>query len=191
MALAACTPAAPRNIDDACDIFEDRRGWYAASRESRERWGTPIDVQLAIVHQESRFKRKAKPPRRRILWIFPGPRPSSAYGYAQALDSTWAEYKRETRNWRADRDDFGDAVDFIGWYTSRSARNIGASRGDAFRLYLAYHEGDGGYRRGTWRRKQWLVDTARRVDARAKRYRGQLAQCERRLGRRRWFFGLF
>jgi len=185
--LSACARP-PRRIDDGCAIFDERRGWYFEAKESYERWGVPIPVQLAIIHQESRFQANAKPPRRKILWILPGPRPSDAAGYAQALEGTWDEYRRESGNGGADRDDFGDAVDFVGWYTARSARELGIPKDDAFRLYLAYHEGNGGFRRGTHLRKAWLLRTAGGVEDRAERYRRQLVTCEDRFQRRWWEF---
>ena len=85
LAGIACSARPPRNTEDICDMFGNRRGWYRAAKKASEKWGVPIHVQLAIIHQESRFRAKAKPPRRRILWIIPGPRPSSALGYTQAL----------------------------------------------------------------------------------------------------------
>jgi hypothetical protein len=186
----ACSARVPVDIGNACAIFGENRAWYRASRDVHERWGTPIEVQLAIIHQESGFRPKARPPRRRFLWIFPGPRPSNAFGYAQALESTWDAYRKATGNRGADRDDYEDAVDFIGWYTAESRRACGIRRDDVFSLYLAYHEGNGGFRRGTHRRKQWLLDTARRVERRAASYRTQLAGCEKKLARRRflWIF---
>jgi len=186
--LGACAARPPRSIDDGCAIFDERRRWYFAAKDSYQRWGVPIHVQLAIIHQESRFRANAKPPRRKILWILPGPRLSDAAGYAQALDGTWGEYRRESGNGGADRDDFGDAVDFVGWYAARSARELGVPKDDAFDLYLAYHEGNGGFRRGTYRGKPWLIRTARGVEVRADRYRRQLATCEDRFRRRWWQF---
>jgi hypothetical protein len=186
--LTACAARPPRRIDDGCAIFDERRRWYFAAKESYQRWGVPIHVQLAIIHQESRFHANAKPPRRRILWILPGPRPSDAAGYAQALEGTWDEYCRESGNGGADRDDFDDAVDFVGWYTARSARELGILKDDVFQLYLAYHEGNGGFRRGTYRGKPWLMRTAVGVEARADRYRRQLVTCEDRFQRRWWEF---
>lgn len=147
-------------------------------------------MQLAIIHQESRFRARARPPRRRILWIIPGPRPSSAFGYTQALSTTWREYIRASGNRGADRNDFSDAVDFLGWYTARTARNTGVSQSDAYSLYLAYHEGDGGFLRKTYARKKWLLAAARRVQASAARYRKQLSTCESRFKRRWWLLWL-
>jgi hypothetical protein len=185
--IAGCSVGPPRNVHDSCAIFDEKPRWYDAAKEAERRWGTPVAVQLAIIHQESRFDAKAKPRRRRILGIIPGPRPSTAYGYAQALQSTWDDYRRDTGNWRARRADFADAADFVGWYTHKTSRATGVSKRDAYSLYLAYHEGDGGFRRGTHKRKPWLLSTARRVSDLAARYNQQLARCEANLQRGGWF----
>jgi len=179
--LQACATSPPDNIDDVCAIFDDKRGWFAAAQEAEERWGTPIPVLMAFVHQESRFVARAKPPRKRILGFIPGPRPSDSYGYSQALKSTWASYKRSAGRYGADRDDFGDAIDFVGWYNHESHRRNGIGRADAYRLYLAYHEGHGGYSRRTYADKEWLQRVARKVADRAARYEVQLRGCRERL----------
>ena len=111
--LTGCSSGPPKNITNSCDIFVDRGGWYRDASRAFEKWGVPIHVQLAIIYQESRFVDDAKPPRDHILWIIPWGRISSAYGYAQAQDSTWDWYIEKTGNRGADRDDFDDAVDFI------------------------------------------------------------------------------
>lgn len=185
--LVGCAASPPRNVHDSCAIFDEKPRWYDSTKDAQTRWGTPISVQLAIIHQESRFEAKAKPRRRRILGFIPGPRPSTAYGYAQALTSTWDVYRRDTRNWGASRSDFADAADFVGWYTAKTARTTGVSKRDAYHLYLAYHEGDGGFRRGTHKRKSWLLSTARKVANLEARYRAQLARCESSFPRRGWF----
>jgi len=133
---------------------------------------------MAIMHQESKYNAEARPPRTTCLFVFPGPRPSSAYGYAQALDETWESYIRATDNWGADRNDFSDAIDFIGWYCNQSRVRCGIARNDAYNMYLAYHEGQGGYQRKTYARKAWLKKVARKVQTKSNRYSGQLAACE-------------
>jgi len=188
--IAACSTAAPRQVDDACAIFTERGKWYEDAVEAKQRWGVPIPIQLAFIRQESSFESDAKPPRRKYLGFIPGKRRSNAFGYAQALDSTWDEYRRDTGERGADRDEFADAVDFIGWYNARSARLCGLRKDDAYGLYLAYHEGPHGYRRGSYRGKDWLMTAANRVAKKAERYRVQLERCERNLGRRK-FLGIF
>lgn len=191
LAVVGCSATKPPGRpDDACAIFREKKGWYEEALEARERWGVPIAIQLAFIRQESSFDGDAKPPRRWYLGFIPGPRPSSAQGYAQALESTWKEYRKATGESGADRDEFGDAVDFIGWYNSRSAKMCDIAKHDAYRLYLAYHEGPVGYRRGTYRRKTWLLGTAQRVAGRAAKYGSQLSRCEAELKpkSRGWFF---
>ena len=178
-------------MDNVCNIFREKDGWYDDAADAREEWGSPISVMMAIIHQESRFQAKAKPPRKKILGFIPGPRPSSAYGYSQAKKTTWAEYKRSAGRYGADRDDFADAIDFVGWYNYQSKKRSGISRKDPYRLYLAYHEGHGGYNRATYRKKPWLTTVARKVEARAGTYRSQLLQCEEELEDDGWFFGWF
>ena len=179
--LAACATRPPDDVDNICAIFDDKRGWYRDAEKAEKRWGTPIPVLMAIVHQESRFVAKAKPPRKKILGFIPGPRPSNSYGYSQALKSTWQSYERSAGRYGADRDDFGDAIDFVGWYNQQSHERNGIQRSDAYRLYLAYHEGHGGYARGSYKDKDWLLRVARKVSDRAASYDRQLAACRDRL----------
>ena len=143
---------------------------------------------MAMTYQESSYKANARPPRRKILWVIPWTRPASAYGYAQATDEAWRDYTRSTgRGFTADRDDFEDAIDFVGWYNRRSADQLGLRRDDAYSLYLAYHDGVGGFRRGTWRSKDWLKTAARRVATRAQAYQADLARCEDELDGPWWW----
>lgn len=191
MLLAGCTASQPKDVNNICAIFEEKSGWYDDAADSRDEWGSPIPTMMAILHQESRFKAKAKPPRKKIFGFIPGPRPSDAYGYSQALGSTWDGYKRSAGRYGADRDDFGDAIDFVGWYNAQSKRRSGIASSDTYSLYLAYHEGHGGFNRGTYRSKQWLINVARKVDRRAVSYRQQLQRCEESLKDDGWFFGIF
>ena len=185
--LPACVTSPPKQVDDVCHIFREKSGWYGDAKESRARWGVPVSVSMAFMHQESRFVATAKPPRKKLWGVIPGPRPSDAYGYSQAKDSTWEWYQRSTGNYGADRDDFGDAIDFVGWYNNVSHKELGIDKQDAFRLYLAYHEGHGGYRKQSYRSKDWLVDVARKVDRQARRYDSQLQECSEGLEPRGWF----
>lgn len=185
--LAGCATAPPEQVDNVCDIFREKTGWYEDAKQSRARWGVPVSISMAFMHQESRFVATAKPPRKKLWGVIPGPRPSDSYGYSQAKQSTWEWYQRSTGNYGADRDDFGDAVDFIGWYNDVTYRELGIDKQDAFKLYLAYHEGHGGYRRQTYRSKDWLVDVARKVDRKAKTYNSQLQDCSEELEPRGWF----
>jgi len=186
--LAGCTASQPRDVNNVCAIFEEKSGWYDDAADSRKEWGSPISTMMAIMHQESRFKAKAKPPRKKIFGFIPGPRPSDAYGYSQALGSTWDGYKRSAGRYGADRDDFGDAIDFIGWYNDTSYRRNKIKRNDTYHLYLAYHEGHGGFAKRSFKNKTWLKKVAKKVSARAIKYRKQYRGCEKQLEDTGWFF---
>lgn len=186
--VAACATRPPQNVENVCAIFEEKPRWYKDAKKSEKRWGTPIHVQMAIIRQESSFKFDARPPRRMLLGFIPWTRPSNAYGYAQVLDSTWAWYEKETGRWYADRDDFGDAIDFVGWYTNKTQDVLGVSKWDPYNQYLAYHEGHGGWERKSWRGKGWLTETARQVDYRAKEWGAQLRGCQDDLEGGWWIF---
>lgn len=184
--LTGCASAPPENREDVCDIFKEKRGWYKEARKSSKRWGAPIPVMMSFVYQESGFRAGAKPPRRKILWVIPGPRPASAKGYSQAIDETWSEYKKATGRWVASRGNFGDAIDFVGWYIDQSHRVNRVPKHDAYYGYLAYHEGQGGFARQTYKNKNWLLDAANQVSRRSEHYSAQLKGCEKSL-RAPWF----
>lgn len=179
--LGACTSAPPRHSDDVCQIFREKDDWYEATLKASQRWGTPIAVQMAIIHQESSFVADAQPPRPLILGFIPWFRSSTAYGYPQAKDETWDDYQRETGKHWADREDFADSCDFVAWYCATSQQKLGLKPTDVNQLYLAYHEGQGGFRRQTYTGKPWLLNTARKVDQRAWRYDAQLGTCRQEL----------
>lgn len=175
--LAGCSSnTPPRHQENLCDIFREKPDWLEAAEDMTSKWGTPVQVPMAMMYQESSFRHDAQPPMEYFLFI-PIGRPSSAFGYAQVKDETWEDYKRETGHSWADRDDFEDAIDFMGWFTWKSQKINRVSKWDAYRQYLNYHEGWGGYRRGSYRNKGWLVRTAHKVDARARRYGAQFRQC--------------
>lgn len=185
--LSGCAVSPPGNPDNICDIFDDKSDWYSHAKRSQKKWGSSIPVLMSIMFQESQFVHNAKPPRRKILWIIPGPRKSSAVGFAQAKKETWDEYQRSSGNTWGRRDRFKDAVDFIGWYNYQSQKRSNIRLGDAGNLYLAYHEGHGGFNRGTYKNKAWLMNTAQQVSNRSSQYAGQLTRCEQRLQRSWWW----
>ncbi len=178
----------PAEPDNLCAIFEEKQDWYEAALETRERWGAPVHIPMAIMYQESSFRYDAAPPMEYVLWIIPVGRASNAYGFSQAKTPVWEEYQEETGNHFADRDDFEDAIDFVGWYMNRSAKMNKVSKWDAYAQYLNYHEGQGGYRRGTYQSKTWLKQVARKVEARAKRYSEQYWGCKDELDSGWWFW---
>jgi hypothetical protein len=168
---------APRNLDNACAILNERPEYARAFESSARRWGIPAHVQMATIYQESKFISDARTPHRWALGVIPTGRISSAYGYSQALDGTWDEYMAEAGRWGARRDDIRDSADFIGWYMAKSTERLGISPHDARSQYLAYHEGRAGFARGNHNSKPWLMRVAADVETRAQRYRAQLGTC--------------
>jgi hypothetical protein len=169
--------SAPRNMDNACSILSQRPTFHRAFQAAKRKWGVPVHVQMATIHQESKFIGNARTPMRYSLGIIPRGRQSSAYGYAQALDGTWREYQRATGRFGARRDDIRDASDFMGWYMKNSQKKIGLSMSDTRNQYLAYHEGQAGYQKGSHRRKSWLLNVADKVQTRSNMYKRQLESC--------------
>jgi Uncharacterized protein conserved in bacteria len=101
--LTSCS-SIPKNTQNSCAIFEERYLWYKHAKASYERWGAPIHLQLAFIKKESDFNWLAKPPRRKLFKIIPFKRPSSSFGYSQAVEGTWKQYKQETKNPLATRE---------------------------------------------------------------------------------------
>lgn len=189
--LSACSTAPPKNMDDACAIFTEKKSWYKQAKKAENKWGTPVSTMLAFVHQESRFVHNARPPRKYFLGFIPRPRKSSAYGYPQAQNPAWRDYQRATGKYRHKRTDFADSLMFIGWYNDQTFRRNKVAKTDAYQQYLAYHEGHGGFSRGSYNQKAWLLDVAKKVATRSATYQSQLMGCEKQLQKRRRFLGIF
>lgn len=179
--ISGCATNPPRNPNNICEIFREKPDWHEAAVDTYEEWGVPVHVPMAIMYQESSFRHDAAPPMEYFLWIIPVGRASSAYGYSQAKTVAWDEYIDETGNWGADRDDFDDAIDFVGWYIDKTNRVNGVSKWSAYHQYLNYHEGRGGYKRRTYKSKPWLLKVARKVENRSKNYAQQYGKCKNEL----------
>ena len=189
IALSACTSKAPpKNTTDVCKIFKEKYSWYKAAKKTEKRWKIPVSVSMAIIKQESSFIADARPQRTKILGFIPWKRVTSARGYAQAVDGTWEMYLKDRGGWFVARNDFEDAVDFIGWYNYKTHKQLNISMTNARALYLAYHEGRGGYKRGSYRTKPWLLSVADKVQRNANRYDAQYQGCKKKLGKRFIFF---
>ena len=188
--FVACTTNQQINTANSCIIFEQKKNWYKSTKNSFDKWGTPIELQLAIINQESSFTQFAKPERKKIFGIIPGSRPSTAFGFAQVTNPTWDWYKTKTGNKNASRANFKDITDFIGWYVVQSEKIVGISKNDFYNQYLAYHEGQGGWKKGTHQNKKWLIEVAKNVERNANMYNIQLKDCENKLNKK-GFFGIF
>ena len=181
--ISACS-SIPKNTSDSCSIFNERYLWYKYTKRTEQKWGTPIYLQLAIIKMESDFDWLAKPERQKIFKVIPYKRPSSSFGYSQAVKGTWNQYKKETNNKLATRARFKDSVDFIGWYTDKTEQLLKISKKDVYRQYLAYHEGWGNYK--NYKNNQKVIILAKRVAEQANSYRKQLKKCQKRLNKNKY-----
>jgi len=188
--LYACTANQITNTADSCIIFEQKKNWYKSTKEAYDKWETPIAFQLAVIKQESSFTQFAKPKRKKILGFIPSSRPSTAFGYAQITNPTWEWYKNRTGNLNASRANFNDVTDFIGWYTTQSESMAGISKKDYYNQYLAYHEGQNGWSKQTFKDKEWLIEVAKNVERNTNMFNKQLKSCEDRLNKK-GLFGIF
>lgn len=175
--ITGCASEPLSEVGDVCKIFHEKPRWYWATLESEDAWGVSPAIQMAIIHQESKFEQYARPPRQWILGFIPWFRPSSAFGYAQVLETTWKDYLKAIGKKRS-RADFASATDFIGWYARNAQKRTPIDLDNANDLYLAYHEGAGGFSRKTYQSKPWLINVAKKVSKQSEVYQQQLAQCE-------------
>ncbi len=176
--LSSCS-SVPTNTTNSCLIFDERYFWYKHAKKSEQKWGTPIYLQLAIIKMESGFDWLAKPPRQKLFKVVPYKRPSSSFGYSQAVKGTWKQYKDETGNKFATRTRFKDSVDFIGWYTNKTEKILKVSKKDAFKQYIAYHEGWGNYK--NYKNNIKVINLAKRVEKQSNIYKQQLSECKNSL----------
>ena len=181
--ISSCS-SIPSNTSNSCIIFNEKYFWYKHTKRVEQKWGTPIYVQLAIIKMESDFDWLAKPQRKKIFKVIPYKRPSSSFGYSQAVKGTWDQYKRETGNKLAIRTRFKDSVDFIGWYTNKSESILNISKKDAFRQYLAYHEGWGNFK--NYKKNKKVIGLAKKVEKQSNNYKKQLLKCKSRLNKKKY-----
>ena len=181
--ISGCS-SVPKNTSNSCSIFDERYLWYKHAKKTEKKWGTPVYLQLAIINMESSFNRFAKPPRRKLFKVVPYKRPSSSFGYSQAVKGTWKQYKEETGNKFATRSRFKDSVDFIGWYTNKTEKILKVSKKDAFRHYIAYHEGWGNYK--NYKSNKKVINLAKRVEKQSNIYKQQLFECKNSLSTKKY-----
>lgn len=183
--LMACSSAPPKKQSNLCSIFGQKPDWYDYAKRAQAKWGIPKHILMSFVRHESSYKGNAKTPFDWFLFV-PLGRKSSAKGYAQAKNPVWKEYKEERGGFFRSRGDMEDALDFIGWYNNKTHKQLGISKWDAKNLYLAYHEGRGGYKRGSYKKKPDLVKYANKVSATAGEYGAQLKRCEDEFNCSKW-----
>jgi len=173
-----------KNTSNSCKIFDERYLWYKHTLKVEQKWGTPIYIQLAIIKAESNFDWLAKPTRQKLFKIIPFKRPSSSFGYSQAVKGTWQQYKDETGNKLATRARFKDSVDFIGWYTNKTKSILKIPLKDSFKQYVAYHEGWGNYK--NYKKNKKVIGLAKKVEKQSNIYKKQLSKCGNSLSKNKY-----
>ena len=184
LALLTGCSSIPNNTANSCSIFNERYLWYKHTKKVEEKWGTPIYIQLAIIKMESDFDWLAKPARQKIFKVIPYKRPSSSFGYSQAVKGTWEQYKKETGNKLATRVRFKDSVDFISWYTNKTESILKISKKNAFKQYLAYHEGWGNFK--YYKKNKKVIQLAKKVQKQSNIYKNQLSKCKNSLNKNKY-----
>jgi len=177
---AACS-SVPKYPQNACKIFSQKYLWYKSTKKSSDTYGVPIYIILAFVNKESSFNRWAKPKRKKLFKIIPYKRPSSSFGYSQAVKKTWELYKTETNNPLALRTRFKDSVMFIGWYMNKTKKINKIPLNDSYRQYLNYYLGWGNYAKKTYKTDKKAIIFAKKVQEQSKIYKNQLTKCQKNL----------
>ena len=176
----------PKYPQNACKIFGQNYLWYKSAKKSSEIYGAPIHIILAFVNKESGFNRWAKPERTKLFKIVPYKRPSSSFGYSQAVKKTWELYKTETGNTLALRTRFKDSVMFIGWYINKTNKINKIPLSDPYRQYLNYYLGWGNYAKKVYTTDKKAIIFAKSVEKQSKIYKSQLRECQKNLDRKKY-----
>ena len=181
--LASCS-SVPKYPQNACKIFGQKYLWYKSAKKSSETYGVPIHIILAFVNKESGFNRWAKPKRNKLFKIIPYKRPSSSFGYSQAVNKTWELYKKETGNSLALRTRFKDSVMFIGWYMKKTNKINKIPLNDSYRQYLNYYLGWSGYAKKVYNTDKKSIIFAKSVQKQSRIYKNQLKACQKALNKK-------
>ena len=183
--LFSCS-SIPKYPSNACKIFGEKYLWYKHTKKSSEKYGAPVYMILAFVNKESGFNRFAKPKRHKIFKVIPYKRPSSSYGYSQAIKKTWELYKTETNNPLALRTHFKDSVMFIGWYIKKTNKINKVPLNDSYRQYLNYYLGWGSYAKKAYKNDKKAIIFAKSVQKQSNIYKNQLRDCQKNLDKNKY-----
>ena len=183
--IVSCS-SIPKNSSNACKIFDERYLWYKHTKKSSEIYGAPVHTILAFVNKESGFNRWARPKRTKLFKIVPYKRPSSSFGYSQAVKKTWELYKKESGNSFSLRTRFKDSVMFIGWYMNKTNKINKIPLNDSYRQYLNYYLGWGNYAKKVYKTDKKAIIFAKSVEKQSKIYKSQLRECQKSLDRNKY-----
>ena len=110
------------------------------------------------------------------------------YDLVRSLESSGPQLTSKTKgDWPALYRRFLKSPNFVGWYNRLSHERLGIPFSSPRQLYLAYHEGRGGYARRSFEQKPAITGLASRVRNRAFRYDHQLKTCEQEFQCWRWY----
>ena len=183
--LVSCS-SVPKYPSNACKIFGEKYLWYKHVKKSSQTYGALPHIILAFVNKESGFNRWAKPKRTKLFKIVPYKRPSSSFGYSQAIKKTWELYKTETGNSLALRTRFKDSVMFIGWYMHKTKKINKIPLNDSNRQYLNYYLGWGNYAKNVYKTDKKAIIFAKSVEKQSKIYKNQLKESQKSLDRKKY-----
>ena len=164
LALCLFTPILATANPNICRVLKAHPSWQQIAESTSNKWGVPVPVQMAIMRVESNFKAHAKNKR------------SSAKGFAQVVNKTWRAYRHSTHA-QANRSSFAAASNFIGWYAQGAHNQLGISPNNAYQLYIAYHNGNGGYKKAMHSKHAAIKKLAHHVQQLANIYQTQIASC--------------
>jgi len=184
--LVTSCSSIPKYPQNACKIFGQNYLWYKSIKKSSDLYNAPIHIILAFVNKESGFNRWAKPKRTKLFKVIPYKRPSTSFGYSQAVNKTWELYKIETENPLALRSRFKDSVMFIGWYISKTHKINKIPLNDSYRQYLNYYLGWGSYAKKKYKTDKNSIIYAKNVEKQSKMYKNQLRACQKILDRKKY-----
>ena len=75
-------------------------------------------------------------------------------------------------------------MDFIGWYTNKTKSILNIPLNDAFKQYVAYHEGWGNYK--YYKKNKKVIGLAKKVEKQSKIYKNQLSKCQSSLNKNKY-----
>ena len=69
------------------------------------------------------------------------------------------------------------STNFIGWYINKTNKLLGISKNNAYLQYLAYHQGQAGFKTGAYKTKKALLEVAKKTALSKKIFDRQLKKC--------------
>ena len=115
-------------------------------KKSEEKWGTPIYLQLAIIKMESDFDWLAKPPRQNFLKLFHIKDHLALLVIRKLLMEHGNNIKKKQEISLQLELDLKIVLILLVGIRLKTEKILKVSKTDAFKQYIAYHEGWGNYK---------------------------------------------